>query len=79
MDLVHNELGADAFFLYMPLRGVNHQRGYPYLHDWFRKYQDKGDLTLRCALPPLGRTSAGHRGTAPADRPFPRARAPRLP
>ena len=51
-ELIHDDLRSDAFYLFMPLRGVNHQRGYPYLHDWFARFQAKGDATLRYFIEP---------------------------
>eukprot|EP00908_Phaeocystis_cordata_P002863 Transcript_13107.p1 GENE.Transcript_13107~~Transcript_13107.p1 ORF type:complete len:1268 (-),score=81.37 Transcript_13107:143-3946(-) len=49
---IHNDLACDAYFLYMPLRGPNHQLGYPFLHEFFRSWQRRGMHTLRFFIEP---------------------------
>jgi len=61
-EVAHRQWGMDLFWLFMPLRGPNWQdiilpdgsvyEPRPYGHDWFRQWQDKGDLTMRYFLGP---------------------------
>ena len=53
-DFIHGELGCDAYFLYMPLRGPNHelQPGKGYLHQYFERWQRRGEWTLRFFIEP---------------------------
>tara|TARA_B110001452_G_scaffold103513_1_gene85912 strand:- start:297 stop:3341 length:3045 start_codon:yes stop_codon:yes gene_type:complete len=51
-SFIHNELGCDAYFLYMPLRGPNHQFGYPFPHEFFRNWHARGVHTLRFFIEP---------------------------
>lgn len=55
---VHDDLGADIFFHYMPLFPPNTQpAGYPSSvqlhHQWFEQWQLKGDSTIRYFLEPV--------------------------
>lgn len=52
-DYYHRELGADAFFLYMPLFGPNRQRGLPESHSWFEQWQARGVPTIKFYLEPV--------------------------
>ena len=43
----HDTLGADYFFLHMPLVGPNHVPGGPGAHVWFKQWEAKGDKAPR--------------------------------
>ena len=46
-DWVHQTLGCDYIYVWMPLYGPNQQRGYPPHHWYFQQWQAEGDLTIR--------------------------------
>ena len=53
---VHQALGCDYAFLWMPLYGVNRQHGYPPHHSFFAKWEAEGVRTLRYFLEPTALT-----------------------
>jgi hypothetical protein len=50
---IHETLGLDALFMYMPLLGPNQQHGYPTSHQWFAGWELKGDRPISYFIEPV--------------------------